>query len=185
VVVRQRPRAGKQAEPKQRVRVLADRLPCRPLRRRTQLDTEDTRLADAFIAFARDERSAPQVSDRVLFFLGGGPAGELPASCADDRKAWRMCPPEKYYAAGACPFDVLHVLMYAAVNGFPLVYSPEPRDGACIIESVRADLSAVQHLRRIVVSPTARVANCATDFLLELYYDGGRLAAVNLSLSEP
>lgn len=185
IVVRQRPRAGRLVEPRQRVIVLADRLACAPPHRTTRLGAYDTGLVDAFVAFARGERSAPPVSDRVRFYLGGGPAGELATGRADDRTAWRMCPPGKSYAAGTCPFDVLQVLMYSAVNDFPLVYSPAPRDGACIVRSARADLSEVQHLRRAVVSPGVRVASCAVDFALELYYDRERLAAVNLSLSEP
>jgi len=185
IVVRQRPRAGRVVEPKRRVIVLADRLACAPPHRTTRLDADDTGLVDAFVAFARGERSAPHVSDRVRFYLGGQPVGELATGRADDRTAWRMCPPEKYYAAGTCPFDVLQVLMYSAVNDFPLGYSPAPRAGACIVTSARADLSEVQHLRRAVVSPGVRVATCAGDFLLELYYDRERLAAINLSLSEP
>ena len=185
IVGRQRPRAGQPLGPRHRVSVVADRLDCAPLRRRARLDDTDTRLVDAFVGFARGERTAPQVTDRVLFDLGGGSAGELSISDADDRTTWRMCPPETYYAAGICPFGILVVLMYAGINDHPLVYAYEPRDGVCIIESALAALSAVHHLRRLVVTPSPRVASCASDFIVELYYDGERLAAVNLSLSEP
>ena len=72
---------------------------------------------------------------------------------------------------------------HAAVDDRQLGYTSAPRHDACTIEAARADLPALEHLRRVVVSPT--VANCATDFRIELYYDVRRLAALDLSLSEP
>lgn len=149
----------------------------------TDVDRRDTRLAETFVAFGRGAGPAPRVGETVLFYLGGGPAGELSIDDADDREAWQICPPGEYYAAGTCPFDVLHVLTYAGANDIPLIYTHAPREDACTIEADRADLTAVQHLRRVVVSPP--VGNCATDFRIELYYDGRRLAAFNLSLAEP
>lgn len=149
----------------------------------SDVDETDTNWAQSFVDFALGHGPAPTVSRHVRFFLGGEPAGVMSRGEADRRNAWSPCPPGKRYAAGICPFDILQPLRWAAAREIPLIYAQAPRPDACTIDSERADLTSTHDLHRIVIGPPG--ANCATDFRIELYYDGSELAAVNLSLSEP
>jgi len=166
--------------------ILTDEVPCRPLRRRSAVDSDAIHTADAFARFARgDTARPPRTGPKVALLLGGRVAGQVPADRVEDRRSWRGCSDPAGYAAAGCPVEFLGPLISAGVNGTVLDYTRSAPESLCLVERPGAAYADLLALGRLVITPAREAASCASDFRYELFVDHGALVAVNLVLTDP
>lgn len=144
---------------------------------------EQTRVAQAFLAYARGQAAAPPVGDRVDLYLGGDLMGIIDSQ-PSDRSSWLLeC--HNYVAERSCPIQLLD-----SPGQGPAAVTTTARGGGvpCLLHfsDLPPDLLTQQALSRSVSVSVPEPASCGTDWEVQLWFDAdGAITSVNLLLGAP
>ena len=143
---------------------------------------EGTRLASAFLEFAKGARTGLPVDTPVSLYLGNQLIRVLDDADAENRDAWDICPPAGGYAEATCPFSAIRTLR-GGVDDYN-VSGELPAATPCPVELAPPPTNVGGS---IVGSITNGSQQSCMDYAEVIVYanDVGQIVGVNLLLGSP
>lgn len=137
-------------------------------------DSDGSRVARLFVAFAQGETDGLPVDTPVVLYLGNSEQRTIPDGKSDRRSQWRLC---DEYAQHACPMSALDVV--ASTPGEVLI--GDSVTSTCL-ETLAEPAGKTGGSHQVVLSPP-EPKTCADDYAVQIWTnDVGQIVAVNLLL---